>query len=114
MNRKLIKHYMSKNFFIPSVILMGIGLSFLVGCGTDYDTTTQIDPYIQNYIAQSAKFESGYAAYFDFSDGMEYAYKDEQGKRRQKWETYSTLAAATRRKHELDYIKDEYSFELRK
>jgi len=39
-----------------------------------------------------------------------YNYTDENGKRRQKWETYKTKTEANRRKKEVEYKKDQGIF----
>ena len=35
-----------------------------------------------------------------------YSYKDKNGKRRQKWETYKTMSEAKKRKKEIEYRAD--------
>lgn len=43
-----------------------------------------------------------------------YNYKDDSGKRRQKWETYDTKAEAKKRKREIEYKQEMGSLVVRK
>jgi hypothetical protein len=79
-----------KKILLINVCLITTLAFALIGCGNDYEVppmnentrtySEKILDYYQKDMPDLVKFDDGYSAYFDISDGMEHAYKSDTTK----------------------------------